>query len=79
MIQPRQLAAKALMEVVMSHEGEAITPEIMRTIKYETLRNLKERGVDLMAHSRRIHVSFIRNDLPNMEIPEELLQGIQIH
>ena len=79
MIQPRQLASKALMEVVREHEGEAITPEVEETIKGETLLRLKEFGVDLLAHADRIKVNFIRADLPNLDVPEEYLQGIQIH
>ena len=79
MIQPRQLASKALLDVVMLHEGEAITPEVEEVIKIETLQKLKEQGLDLLAHADRIKVSFIRPDLPNLDVPEYLLQVIPIH
>ena len=79
MIQPRQIASKALLEVVRLHEGEAITREVEETIKRETLLKMKEHGVDLLEHAGQIKVNFIRNDLPNMEVPELLLSGIQIH
>ena len=79
MIQPRIMAGKALCDVVNLYVGKESTEDLCAKIKDETLALLKERGIDLIAHASEIEVSFIRPDLPNMIIPDELLAGIQIH
>lgn len=79
MLQPRLMAAKALSEVVMRHVGKPVTRSLRVKIKHEVLALLKDRGVDVTEHSARIKVSFIRADLPNMEIPDNLLAGVPLH
>jgi hypothetical protein len=79
MIQPRKLAASALMEVVARYAGQSATPPVLFHIKRDTLALMKAQGVDLTEHANKIKVSFIRPDLPNLDIPDELLAGIPIH
>lgn len=69
------MVAQALKEAVSRHVGKDATPTVCGAIKREFIHIMRDKfGVNWVRHSRKISVEFVKGSVPNVIIPEELLE-----